>query len=221
MTDNFDLRLFLAENKLTKNAKLLKEQDALGITPAAIAEESDEEEDFINPGNTPDQAKNRQEYIDTFGTGPVSEEGEMVQENPLPKYKNIDELMSNIEHGTNEAAHKYKMGRMKEIADALEAKVSSLEEGEIIVFVNITILPCLEAIDFKSLEIGVITSDQEIFFAQDPLTFFAGPFALLESYKPKIEEFTRALAAPFEKVEFLFPSIKIGRPSLVLTNIEA
>jgi ribosomal protein L16 Arg81 hydroxylase len=38
--------------------------------------------------------------------------------------------MSKIEHGTNEAAHKYKMERMKEVAEALEAKVSSLEEGE-------------------------------------------------------------------------------------------
>jgi endonuclease/exonuclease/phosphatase family metal-dependent hydrolase len=38
--------------------------------------------------------------------------------------------MSNIEHGTNEAAHKYKMERMKEVAEALEAKVTSLEEGE-------------------------------------------------------------------------------------------
>lgn len=65
-------------------------------------------------------------------TTPVSEEynDEMVDENPLPKYKNIDELMKNIEYGTNEAAHKYKMNRMKEIADALEAKVTSLEEGE-------------------------------------------------------------------------------------------
>lgn len=63
---------------------------------------------------------------------PVAEESndEMVEENPLPKYKNIDELMKNIEYGTNEAAHKYKMNRMKEIADALESKVTSLEEGE-------------------------------------------------------------------------------------------
>lgn len=63
---------------------------------------------------------------------PVSEEynDEMVDENPLPKYKNIDELMKNIESGTNEAAHKYKMNRMKEIADTLESKVTSLEEGE-------------------------------------------------------------------------------------------
>lgn len=72
-------------------------ENALGITPAPVAEESNDE---------------------------------MVDENPLPKYKNIDELMKNIESGTNEAAHKYKMNRMKEIADALESKVTSLEEGE-------------------------------------------------------------------------------------------
>ena len=75
-------------------------QDALGMAPQAVAEEA-----------------------------PIADD-EMVQENPLPKYKNIDELMSSIEHGTNEAAHKYKMDRMKEVAEALEAKVSSLEEGE-------------------------------------------------------------------------------------------
>lgn len=67
-------------------------------------------------------------YAKAFDT--MEEGEEMVQENPLPKYKNIDELMSNIEHGTNEAAHKYKMERMKEVAEALEAKVTSLEEGE-------------------------------------------------------------------------------------------
>ena len=88
--------------KLTAKERRLVEmvQDALGMAPQAVAEEA-----------------------------PMAED-EMVQENPLPKYKNIDELMSNIEYGTNEAAHKYKMERMKEVAEALEAKVSSLEEGE-------------------------------------------------------------------------------------------
>jgi hypothetical protein len=92
----------LTESKLTAKERRLVEmvQNALGIAPQAVAEEA-----------------------------PMAED-EMVQENPLPKYKNIDELMSSIEHGTNEAAHKYKMERMKEVAEALEAKVSSLEEGE-------------------------------------------------------------------------------------------
>jgi hypothetical protein len=38
--------------------------------------------------------------------------------------------MKEIENGTNEAAHKYKMDEMKRVYEALEAKVGSLEEGE-------------------------------------------------------------------------------------------
>lgn len=66
---------------------------------------------------------------DPADSEPIAEE-EMVNKEPLPEYKSIDELMSNIEHGTNEAAHKHKMNRMKEVAEMLETKVSSLEEGE-------------------------------------------------------------------------------------------
>lgn len=90
------------QETLTAKERRLVEmvQNALGIAPQAVAEEA-----------------------------PMADD-EMVQENPLPKYKNIDELMSSIEHGTNEAAHKYKMERMKEVAEALESKVTSLEEGE-------------------------------------------------------------------------------------------
>jgi hypothetical protein len=96
------------ESKLTAKEQALVEmvQNALGMTPQAVAEEAPIAEEV-----------------------PMAED-EMVQEKSLPKYKNIDELMSNIEHGTNEAAHKYKMERMKEVAEALEAKVTSLEEGE-------------------------------------------------------------------------------------------
>jgi hypothetical protein len=96
------------ESKLTAREQSLVEmvQNALGMTPQAVAEEAPIAEEI-----------------------PMAED-EMVQEKSLPKYKNIDELMSNIEHGTNEAAHKYKMERMKEVAEALEAKVTSLEEGE-------------------------------------------------------------------------------------------
>lgn len=65
----------------------------------------------------------------------VTEE-EMVQEKPLPKYENIEKLMQEIEHGTNEAAYKHKMAKMKEVAEMLEARVSSLEEGEGAEFVD-------------------------------------------------------------------------------------
>jgi hypothetical protein len=90
------------ESTLTVKERRLVEmvQDALGIAPQAVAEEV-----------------------------PMSEE-EMVDEQPLPKYENIEKLMQEIEAGTNEAAHSYKMKRMKEIAEMLEAKVGTLEEGE-------------------------------------------------------------------------------------------
>lgn len=93
-------------------------QNALGVT-----KEVHQNADPNVPNDSTDMA------IDMMKNG-LPEGDEMVDENPLPKYKNIDELMSNIEHGTNEAAHKYKMERMKEVAEALEAKVTSLEEGE-------------------------------------------------------------------------------------------
>lgn len=195
MADNFNLRSFLSENKLTKNAQLLKEGSDYGYeavidaiadhfqegTPeydqvlAAVENAFHNNEvdtlDFSHDPSAPgkvvlniaaglglDEAKEEEAMEEevvlentltakeqalvemvqnALGIAPqaVAEEApmaddEMVQENPLPKYKNIDELMSNIEHGTNEAAHKYKMERMKEVAEALEAKVSSLEEGE-------------------------------------------------------------------------------------------
>ena len=66
---------------------------------------------------------------------PMAEE-EMVQEKPLPKYENIEKLMQEIEHGTNEAAYKHKMAKMKEVAEMLEARVGSLEEGEGAEFVD-------------------------------------------------------------------------------------
>lgn len=214
MADNFNLRSFLSENKLTKNAKLLKEGSDYGYeavmdavddmfeagTPehdqltAAVEQAFHNKEidttEFNHSLDAPykqvqaiaqelglDEAKKEtweegteqvvestlsakeqalvemvqaalsdgygddnvikhlspEEREEKLATAPKYTEAadeEMVQENPLPKYKNIDELMSNIEHGTNEAAHKYKMDRMKEVAEALEAKVSSLEEGE-------------------------------------------------------------------------------------------
>jgi hypothetical protein len=92
----------LQESRLTAKERRLVEmvQDALGIPPQAVAEEA-----------------------------PMADD-EMVQEKALPKYNSIEELMKEIEHGTNEAAHKYKMDEMKRVYEALEAKVGSLEEGE-------------------------------------------------------------------------------------------
>ncbi len=219
MADNFNLRAFLTENKLTKNAKLLSEAVTLGGQPVDISsieidgidtsdypdfvdayityaeyedgtplteeelmkledenyglvgelihdkqlylEEKKEEvpenpEDYTKqPGYVHESLTSREKMLvemvadalseeeHKFGTNALTgeplpdpasqmvvQEDDMVQEKSLPEYKNIDELMSNIEHGTNEAAHKYKMDRMKEVAEMLETKVATLEEGE-------------------------------------------------------------------------------------------
>ena len=199
MTNNFDLRKFLSENKTTKTSNLSEGNTDPKLVDLTKLDFNSIEVDGVDPNDAPDYAdayvdyaeykdgtpltdeeidylndyhsaiaqehlsgvyeevseeiqeekveevkeetvnESREAYLTKLvenalgiDTTPVAEEAneEMVEENPLPKYKNIDELMKNIEYGTNEAAHKYKMNRMKEIADALEAKVTSLEEGE-------------------------------------------------------------------------------------------
>jgi hypothetical protein len=71
--------------------------------------------------------------------GPTYSEGEeMVKENPLPKYENIEKLMQEIEKETDKAGHDYKVSRMKEVANALEEKATGLEEGENAEHIDIT-----------------------------------------------------------------------------------
>lgn len=206
MADNFNLRSFLTENKLTKNAKILKEGSDYGYDAVidAIADHFDEgsyeydqvlkaveqafhnneidTSDFSHNINGPSEVvlsianqiglgeyendepsggsyvssrdieedlhestlSPREKYLTRLVENalemtpqqlPVSEE-EMVQEKPLPKYESIDQLMQEIEHGTNEAAYKHKMAKMKEVAEMLEARVSSLEEGDGAEFVD-------------------------------------------------------------------------------------
>lgn len=69
-------------------------------------------------------------------TSPQLEEEEMVAAPTMPKYENIEKLMQEIERGTNEAAYKHKMAKMKEYAEMLEARVSTLEEGDGAEFVD-------------------------------------------------------------------------------------
>jgi len=219
MADNFNLRTFLTENKLTKNAQLLKEEVSFNGKPVNVGSveidgiDTDDYPDFVDAyiaaaeyeDGTPlsdeelmqfqeenydlvsQMIHDNQLYLQEKKEEEVEEEVnheqlnenkmtdkerklvEMVQralgeENvdytmgheddpnqlpnpapelnipegeanieeakPLPKYESIEELMKEIEHGTNEAAHKYKMEEMKRVYEALEAKVGSLEEGE-------------------------------------------------------------------------------------------
>jgi hypothetical protein len=194
MADNFNLRSFLTENKLTKNAQLVAEvsfsdsydtpaakavnakanqivgtitgyktalqtiQDAIKQVEQEVGSEATRSEKStlerhlmhmfrsememeresvennkpVMENKLTDKERRLVEMVqDALGIAPqaVAEE-EMVDKQPLPKYENIEKLMQEIEAGTNEAAHSYKMKRMKEIAEMLEAKVGTLEEGE-------------------------------------------------------------------------------------------
>lgn len=64
-------------------------------------------------------------------------EGEdIVEEKPLPQYESVEDLMKEIEHGTNKAMYEYKISEMKRIAKQLEEKVTTLEESEHAAHIN-------------------------------------------------------------------------------------
>lgn len=116
-TSNFEEETYkekedMNETKLTAREKLLVEMV----------------QDALNPIGRTDRP------LQMFAPKGV-EESEMseetVEEAPsIPKYNSIEELMKEIENGTNKAGHEYKMNKMKEVCEALENKVTSLEEGE-------------------------------------------------------------------------------------------
>jgi len=111
----------LQESRLTAKERRLVEmvQDALGY--------SDSDDDEFNPADAEDE---RDYKRDQYRGNQMEEGDEMTDKEPLPKYESIEKLMQEIDHGTNKAGHEYKMNRMKEVAEMLEAKVGSLEEGE-------------------------------------------------------------------------------------------
>jgi hypothetical protein len=111
------------ENALQESRLTAKERRLVEMVQKALKEE--ENVDYtMGRHDDPDQLPNPPAELN------IPEGEEMVQDKPLPKYESIEELMKEIEHGTNEAAHKYKMEEMKRVYEALEAKVGSLEEGE-------------------------------------------------------------------------------------------
>ena len=126
------------ENKMTDKEKQLVAMVEKALNESFGGHEEYNERDFedtgVEEGNV-DYTMGRKDDPNQL-PNPAPElnipEGEanIEEAKPLPKYNSIEELMKEIEHGTNEAAHKYKMDEMKRVYEALEAKVGSLEEGE-------------------------------------------------------------------------------------------
>jgi len=100
MSGNFDFKKFLKESKaLEKSNSFLaedfqKREKFRSIVNKIIKEELEEmygsPDDYINPGNTEDQAREREEYLNTFGGPPTYEDAE-GDEYPST-YKNVIDL---------------------------------------------------------------------------------------------------------------------------------
>jgi hypothetical protein len=103
------------ENKMTSKEKQLVEMvnAALGTVP------TNEEETYEVASDNMDM------YSDN-----MEEAEDIVKENPLPEYNTVDELMKDIEEGTGRTALEYRMKRTKELYEALDEQLRSLEEGE-------------------------------------------------------------------------------------------
>lgn len=103
------------ENKMTSKEKQLVEMvnAAMGVAP------TNEEDTYeAAPGSMNMYPDNMEEAED------------IVKENPLPEYNTIEELMKDIEEGTGKTAMEYRMKRTKELYEALDEQLKSLEEGE-------------------------------------------------------------------------------------------
>lgn len=108
----------MTENTFTEKEKQLVEMvnAAMGVVPT--------NEDEMAPGSM-------NMYPENMDDSCSMEEGEdIVKENPLPEYNTVEELMKDIEEGTGKTAMEYRMKRTKELYEALEEQLKSLEEGE-------------------------------------------------------------------------------------------
>jgi len=113
----------IKEGKLTSRDKLLIE---MVNTAMAHPHDTDDLENNLSNDAAYDQAMDSMEDTTTG----ISEVEDLVQENPIPEYESIEELMKEIDRGTSKAALEYKLKRTKEIYEALETQLTSLEEGE-------------------------------------------------------------------------------------------
>lgn len=114
MNNNFDLSKFLIENKLTTATRVASKEKALRSSGMSLDETEVEDVDLDT-------------VVPQEENAPFNEE--QVEED-FSKYATVEELMKEIENSTNEAAHKHKMERVKAAYESLEAKATSLEEGE-------------------------------------------------------------------------------------------
>lgn len=117
------------ENKMTQRDKYLTRlvENALGLDPDYMEDYPEEEELQNILDRNIDQAMYKGEAERERG---LEEGDEMAKETVIPEYNTVDELMREIDNGTNKVAEAYKISEMKKIAEALRERKNSLEESE-------------------------------------------------------------------------------------------
>ena len=151
----FNLTSFLVENKLTTLGRLSEMYgDSDGDRELDKSSEAKAEKHYqagLEAYNAGDLQTAEQHYQQALKAGnwigwgeaelpPYGsnlEENETAVESSLTeveedysKYESVEELMKEIETSTNEAAMTHKMDRVKKAYESMEAKATSLEEGE-------------------------------------------------------------------------------------------
>jgi hypothetical protein len=116
------------ENTMTKRDQYLTRlvENALGLNVT----EDDNVDYTMGRHDDPDQLPNPAPELN------IPEGDEMVQNNTIPEYKTVEELMTQIDKGTNKVAEEHKITEMKRIAKLLREKAQNLEESEHAAHIN-------------------------------------------------------------------------------------
>ena len=176
-------KLGLDESKLTAKERRLVEMvnNAMGL--------EEENVDYtMGNQNDPNQLSNPAPELN------IPEGDESVEESkPLPTYESVEDLMKEIEHGTNKAMYEYKISEMKRIAKQLEEKVSTLEESEHAAHINPADVKKMKK-DILTLHKGVAKIEKEYDRKFNKKT---------KTSEPKEEKESVTLAEGFDLKKFL------------------
>jgi len=127
--DNFNLKKFLVENKLTSNSKLLKEED----------HEDDYDPDYEAELATGGDSKYDGYLSADMGGNPDMYEEEVQEGESVSKYLSLEgaeAIMKELEKDSSKAYMEAKMSKLKEVIETLESKCKSLEESDDAAFIS-------------------------------------------------------------------------------------
>jgi len=128
--DNFNLKEFLVENRLTTNSKSLKEEDHEDDYDLDAIGDDSKYDGYVSAdmGGNPDMYEEEEVHEEEV------QEGESVS-----KYLSLEgaeAIMKELEKDSSKAYMEAKMSKLKEVIETLEGKCKSLEESEDAAFIS-------------------------------------------------------------------------------------